>query len=151
VIIVCGFVSSGTRLLHRIIHDDFGLKAVHRSYPHWEKFWDWKEYPRDIQWVIIDRRTDVAIQSAMKHKHPGVRKGIYRDPPAKYEEILGWHKRWLEMSASIPDAYRLSYEALVADSSAETARLATHFGVTGWYKQRQVRDENAKWLEAQRS
>lgn len=149
-IVACGFVNSGTRLLYRIIHDDFGMFAIHRSYPHWEDLWDWRDFPVGTQFVIIDRRADVCIPAAQAAKHPGVRENVMRDPPADTEEIVGWYKRWKMMSAEM-HAYHVSFEELVADPLKVTGQLADHLAYKGGYKYRQIRDENAKWLEAQRS
>lgn len=145
-IIACGFVSSGTRLLHGLISEGLGLKSVHRSYPHWDKFWHWTDYPADMKWVVIHRRPDVAIAAAHKAGHPGIRRNIRRDPPATLDEIMDWWDRWMKMAASIPDAYWLSYEALVADPDTQIGNLARHLGgeVKRWI---QIRDENAKWLD----
>ena len=149
-IVACGFVSSGTRLLYQIIRDDFGLPAIHRSYPHWEKFWDWRDYPV-VTWVVITRRFDVVIESALAQGHPGIRKEVRREPSASREEIESWYQRWLEMSASMPGAYRISYEALVADPYTQTMDLARHLKANSRYRYRQIRDENAKWLDPARS
>jgi hypothetical protein len=145
-IICAGFVNSGTRLLHKIVRYDLGLRAVHRSYPHWEKLWDWRDYPDDITWVAIHRRPDVAIPAAHKAGHPGVRKNIRRDPPATIEEITYWYQRWWKMAADMP-AIWICYRDLVARPQQVVGHLARILGCEGDYELRQIRDENAKWLD----
>lgn len=151
-IICCGFVNSGTRLLYKIVTQDLGLRAVHRSYPHWQKLWRWEDYEggtgstERFTWVAISRVPEAAIPAAVSAGHPGVRKNIRRDPPASVEEVTDWYNRWLEMSRSMP-AYWISYENLVSDPPGTIGALAQYLGVTGTYSVRQIRDENAKWLD----
>ena len=147
-IVACGFVSSGTRLLYRIIHDDFGMFDIHRSYPHWEDLWDWRDFPEGTKFVAIHRRPDVAIPAARAAKHPGVRENVLRDPPADDMELMDWYKRFMEMMSDQPDVYWVDYEKLVAEPLKVTGQLAEHLAYKGDYVYRQIRDENAKWLTA---
>lgn len=79
-IICCGFVNSGTRLLHKIVQGDLGVESMHRSYPHWDELWSWRNFPTVYRFAIITRRPDVAIPGAVAAGHPGLREGIRRDP-----------------------------------------------------------------------
>lgn len=144
--IVCaGFVNSGTRLLHAIVKDDFGLESIHRSYPHWEELWDWRTLPDHYQWVIVHRRPDVAIRAAHKAGHPGVSEGVRRDPPASIAELTDWYEQAMRMFASIPGAHWVVYEALVAAPETQLETLARRLHAPR-YAVRQIRDENRKWL-----
>jgi hypothetical protein len=146
-IVCCGFVNSGTRLLHKIVQQDLGVQnAIHRSYPHWDDLWSWRNFPTGTKFIIIWRRPDVAIPGAVAAMHPGLKEGIRRDPPADREEVLGWYLEWLKVAASIPDAYWLTYEALVADPQTQIDNLARWLGVARIRVTRQIRDENRKWL-----
>jgi hypothetical protein len=143
--IVCtGFVNSGTRLLHAIVKNDMGLDAMHLSYPHWDELWDWCSYPDTNRWVIIQRRRDIAIRSAHAAGHPGVRKDVRR--PVGIDVLAEWYDQAIRMFATIPGAYWLSYEALVAAPDVQVGNLAKWLQVGSW-KKRQIRDENAKWLD----
>ena len=69
-IICCGFVNSGTRLLHKIVTQDLGLRAVHRSYHHWDRLWRWEDYVTRVPngyflWVAIYRLPEVVIPAAV--------------------------------------------------------------------------------------
>lgn len=125
-----------------------GLEAMHLSYPHWEELWDWRSYPNDIKWVIINRRPDIAVRAAFESGHPGVRPpppNIRRNPQASIGELKGWYEASIRMFATIPGAYWMSYEALVADPDTQIGNLARWLHIGSW-KTRQIRDENAKWL-----
>lgn len=143
-IITCGFVSSGTRLLHAIVQTDMGLEAEHRSYPHWDQFWTPDEFPPDTTWIVIKRKPKYALQSALAAGHPGLPDGSRLF--ASQQTIKSWYADWLEVSKTLPDPYWVVYEELIRSPVKTIDDLAAYLHVsTPLRSYRQIRDENSKY------
>ena len=145
--IVCtGPISSGTRLMAGIVRDDWGLDAVHRSMPHWETWWDWRDFPADTRFVIIVRRPDFSVQSAYRsgHGNPGLHGWKHRKHRAEKRELMEWWWKAIGLLAGFPRAWWLSYEALVAEPRQQLENLAGWLGVKPVLK-RKIHDANERW------
>lgn len=154
--VVCtGPVSSGTRLLSRIVKG-WGVDAVHRSMPQWEDFWSWEEWPLDTRFVIIIRRPDYSTAAALRDGHgrmKHVRIGFddwvtdgQADKEPTPEMLEDWWWKAIDTLASFPPRRTrwMFYAALIANPEVQLEALADWLGVPkGEYEP--IRDENAKW------
>lgn len=149
--IVCaGFVSSGTRLLHTIVDYHMGIPSLHRSYPHWDRFWNWKDFPPDTQWILIQRDPEIAFKSAVKAGHPGLPDTTLLHAPE--EEIRDWWIDWRQMIIDVPNPYWISYGELVHEPEVQIDRLASYLGVeTPLESYPVITDANEKWRNPARS
>lgn len=140
-VVVTGPESSGTRLLAGIVRDVLGVEAWHHSMPHGDAgpngdgWWLPEEFP-DARFVIIVRRPDVTGPSAVFHSHV----------PTLAQHREEW-QRAISVLASIPDAYWMSYEALVANPVVQISSLAHWLGTTlDPEKLPEITDRNDRWL-----
>jgi hypothetical protein len=131
-VVVCGPESSGTTIMARVVRDYIVVPVVHRSMPHLHDWWDWRDYPG--RYVIIVRRADLTVRSQEARQMP-------------HAGAESWH-RAMAMLAQIPDAYWVSYEALVAAPQRQADNVARWLGVTPQGVMPQIVDANAKWLAA---
>lgn len=132
-VVCCGPEASGTRLLARIVAQ-MGLQSWHRSMPHGEDWWSWKEI-RDARFVIITRRLDVTTKSALARKH-------VQTPQQHLQE---WAKA-IRLLSEIPNAYWLTYESLIASPRMQVTNLANYLGVNPPINLIEIVDGNSKWL-----
>ena len=149
-IICAGFVSSGTRLLHEIVDYHMDQPALHRSYPHWDRFWqpeDFEHYfgeRRAITWIVIHRDPNIAFKSAVKAGHRGLPDGTLLNDPLS--AIKSWYPGWQAIVQRMKDPYHIQYESLVEDPRHVIDELAVYLGVPtplGSYPY--VSDGNSKW------
>jgi hypothetical protein len=144
-IVTCGFVSSGTRLLHQIVDHYMGVPAVHRSFPHWDRFW-WPddEWFDGATWIVIHRIPEYAFRSALDVHHPGLPDGTVLSAPI--EEIRSWYPRWQAAVARMRNPYHVQYEELVRSPRKTIDDLASYLRVdTPLRSYPEVRDENVKY------
>jgi hypothetical protein len=131
-VVCCGPESSGTRLLSKIVSENLGLVSYHQSMPHAGRWWTAQDFP-GARFVVIVRRPDFTQRSA-------VIRGLVRDQDEAREH---WEEAMIRL-ASIPNAYWISYEALVAHPSMQIDNLARWLGVkANGYPE--VYDGNSKW------
>jgi hypothetical protein len=149
-LIVCaGFVSSGTRLLHTIVDYHMGIPAMHRSWPHWDRFWHPDDFTHRYpftqpQWILIDRDPGYAIESAVKAGHPGLPDTTLLHAPKS--EIEEWWLEWRKMQSAFQDPYWISYGELVAYPRETIDRLASYLSVkTPLDSYPVITDQNEKW------
>lgn len=149
-VIVCGPISSGTRMLTKIVQS-WGVDAEHRSMPHWDYFWSTMD-PAFIarRYVIITRRPDISIRSAYRqgHGNPALG-GVWAkyDHRLTLQELHEWWKSAIGLLAQLQPAYWTSYEAWVADPQIQAALLADWLKIEGPAGLPfTIRDENEKWL-----
>jgi hypothetical protein len=116
-VICCGPGSSGTRFLAKVVYENLGGDAYHQSMPHGDRWWTHKDFP-GARFVIIQRRPDVTQLSVISH-------GYTEDYTVAREH---WD-RAIGILASIPDAYWISYEALMADTKVQIDNLAKWLGL----------------------
>lgn len=139
-VICCGPESSCTRLLHRIVSEYIGVEAIHRSMPHGDEgpegdgWWSPDEFP-GARFIVITRRPDVTGLSAMAHNHV---------------DSIGQHRnewqRAMGILAAIPDAYWVSFEALLLWPEVQAANIARWLGVDPPREMPPVHNVNLKWL-----
>jgi len=150
VIIVAGFISSGTRLLHEVVDYHMRVPSLHRSWPHWDRFWDPDDFLHefgihtDPTWILISRDPKVCFQSAMKAGHRGKPDGtLLHDDLAT---IKSWYPKWQALVERIPTPYHVQYETLV-DAPRETIDdLAKYLGVfTPLESYPYISNGNSKW------
>jgi hypothetical protein len=153
-VIVCtGPISSGTRVLTEIVRalcpqDD----VKHHSMPHWDTFWDEHRFPYDTRYVVITRRFDITIESAYSqgHGNPEVAAWAHMDHRLTKDELRSWWDTAMRNLAGLPDAYWMSYEALVANTEQQCRNLADWLKVPDrvWVDADipEVYDGNDKWL-----
>jgi len=147
-LLVCtGPISSGTRLLYNIVNGNFHIKAEHRSMPQWDDFWSWSDDPPGSKYIVITRRPDISVRSALKQGHgdPKLRGWEKRTHKADPDELAEWWWRAIRILATIPGAYWMSYEALVASPVTQVDNLAAWLGVAE-VTYPTIYDGNAKWL-----
>ena len=145
-LVVTGPEGSGTTILAHICAAAFPVEVRHRSMPHAEDWWTperdpdtGEAYPPDTRWLIIQRRPDVTTLAILGRKPP-LATDIHN---ARYR----WRRAMVALAA-LPDAYWLTYEALIVDPARQIANVGTWLGMTPAPDLPVVRDENAKWLSA---
>lgn len=149
-IVTCGFVSSGSRLLHEIVDYHMGVPTLHRSYPHWDRFWepaDFETYfgeQRSVTWVVIERDPEICFKSAHAAGHRGLPDGTLLHDPLFV--IKNWYAEWQAVVSKMTMPYCIQYEALVKEPTAVIDGLAEWLGVpTPLRSYPTIRDENVKW------
>jgi hypothetical protein len=122
-----------------------GVPAIHRSYPHWDRFWTPEEEEFDqATWIVIHRIPEYAFKSAHAAGHPGLPDGSLLHAPI--EEIQKWYPRWQGVVARMRDPYHLQYEELYRSPVATIDGLAAYLHVdTPLRSYPQIRDENSKY------
>ena len=139
-IVCCGPPSSGTRLLHGVVRDRFRVhhsEVYHMAMPAEGLWWSWRDFDDASRFVVIQRRPDATVKSALAANHPTLP-----------ETAAGMHAMWLrsiECLAAIPNAYWLSYEALVANPRQQVDNLGAWLGMK-WSGPLGIYDANAKWV-----
>lgn len=133
-IIATGPESSGTRILAQLIRDYLQTDVTHLSMPNAGEWWDWADYP-GARFVVIQRRPDVTTQSALARQMA----------PSAEDHRQDW-QRAIGLLASIPDAYWVTYEALLAAPQTQADNVAHWLGMVPSGELPAVVDENAKWL-----
>ena len=145
-IVCCGPEGSGTRALRvnigRLCEPEHQVR--HLSMPFGDEWWSEHDVVGERA-IIIVRRPDTTAQCAF---HQGCTGSI----PEAAEE---W-PRAIAALARIPDAYWLSYEAMVGDARQQLINVMRWLGVP-FREERLIedtywpwRDENAKYLQAYR-
>lgn len=143
-IVTCGFVSSGTRLLHSIVDHHMGLPAVHRSYPHWDHFWQPEDFDPAPTWIVIHRIPEIAFKSALAAGHRGLPDGTLLHDPLS--AIKSWYPGWMAAVQRMRDPYHLQYEELIRSPVKTIDDLASYLRVeTPLRSYPQIRDENSKY------
>jgi len=140
VITVCGPEGSGTRALKVNVERLVAPAEVrHLSMPLGDRWWDDRDVDGD-RVIVITRRPDVQNICAF-------RQGCTSSPAEAAEE---W-PRAIAALARIPDAYWVSYEALVANPKQQLLNVCRWLGIVPrfenliedqWWP---IRDENAKY------
>lgn len=139
-VVCCGPESSGTRILAEIVRDYVGEEVVHRSVPHGNEgtdgdgWWDAADFA-DARFVVIVRRPDVTALSSLAHNHTA----SVQQHRAEWQRAIGF-------LATLPAAYWVSYEALVAAPQVQADNIAQWLGVTPTGAMPAVADYNGKWL-----
>lgn len=143
-VVTCGFVSSGTRLLHTIVDYHMKVPALHRSYPHWDEFWQPEDFPPDTQFIVIHRIPEIAFKSAHAAGHRGLPDGtLMRD---EISTIKSWYPAWMAAVQRMRDPYHVQYEELFRSPRKTIDDLAAFLRVeTPLRSYPQVRDENQKY------
>lgn len=148
--IVCtGPISSGTRLLTKIV-SAWGFEAEHRSMPQWDRFWRGSPLER---YIVIVRRADISVRSAYAQGHgdpeligtDGGRYWAHLDHRMTHEELDAWWWKAMDRLAWLPDAYWLSYEALVTAPKVQLTALAVHLESETAEIPFEIYDGNEKW------
>ena len=151
-LIVCtGPISSGTRLLTRVVTalcpDD---EVKHRSMPHWDRFWSvGEEFPgRQPVFLIITRRADYSIKSAYRegHGNPEVAGWEHYQRRLTKRDLEEWWWKAMGYLSLLPNSFWLSYEAMVTGYTAQTKNIAHWLGVEWrWENLPDIYDGNEKW------
>jgi hypothetical protein len=153
-VIVCtGPVSSGTRVLTDIVKalcpED---EVLHHSMPHWDKFWDEHDFPIGTRYVVITRRHDFTIESAYRqgHGNPAQIGWSHLDHRMTKADLSQWWDTAMHNLSGLPNAYWMSYEALIANTEQQCRNLADWLAVPDrvWVDASlpEVYDGNEKWL-----
>jgi len=119
-IVVCGPEGSGTRALAVNVHrlcEPAGLTVRHLSLPLGEWWWTAEDVKGEIP-IVITRRPDCQSFSAW-------RQGC----TYTQEQAISEWPQAIATLASIPGAYWVLYEALVADAQLQLTNIAAHIGV----------------------
>jgi hypothetical protein len=111
-----------------------GLEATHHSQPNGGEWWDWTKF-EGARFVVIQRRPDATTSSALAREMA----------PDRQAHAVDWAAA-MKLLAAIPDAYWMSYEALLAQPLVQAQNLAGWLGVTPTGVMPEITDENAKWL-----
>lgn len=144
-IVVTGPEGSGTRFLATVLRERFGVEPVHRPMPEHDVWWDYRDDPPGTRYVVIIRRPDVTQLAILGQL------ALWEGTPVRalrhdWHEAREWWHRAVETLAGIPDAWWVSYEALVADVGAQADNLGRWLGLDPTGPVPEARDENAKWL-----
>jgi hypothetical protein len=142
-------------MLFWVVRDGLRLPADHLSMPEgiagpWQPdglsendaWWNWEEVAaaweeitgEPTRFVVSFRRPDITGRSAVARR-------LVRSLSEHRKE---W-ARAIAMLLEIPDAYWVSYDALIADPQGTVADLAEWIGVP-FTEVKGIRNENAKWL-----
>jgi hypothetical protein len=133
VIVCCGPISSGTRMLTKLVTKLCpNEQVVHHSMPQWIEFWDRSKFPEGTRYVVILRRPDISVRSAKHLGHGNIRKEAFKPlgHDLSEQELNQWWWQAIDKLAGLPDAYWMSYEALLADKHTQVRNLARWLGVT---------------------
>lgn len=129
----------------------WGLKAVHRSMPHWDRFWtpDDLDFPVD-KFVIIVRRPDFSVKSAYQQGHgdPRLKGWGHLGHRMTEEELEQWWWQAIDHLAALPNAHWVFYAALVSNPEVQLRALAKALGSETHETSVQIRNENEKWRVA---
>lgn len=123
-----GPASSGTRLLARILNASPDIEGCHDA-THGVN-------PVDTEHVVVITRDPQPTDASFKARFgEAVKGGI---PSRQGSEVL--------FSCRYPNAFQVSYEDLVADSSVVIDSIAEHFNIKSWPCPEVIYDGNAKWM-----
>lgn len=128
---VTGAMSSGTRLLHRILKANPNIAAFHDE-SHGRR----EAYTAHV--VVISRNPkDTDRSRAERWRDPPFSEFVKDMPTRQESETL--------LSNRYPDALRIQYEDLVADPVATIGAIADYLGLAPWICPEDIYDANAEW------
>lgn len=126
-VLVTGPISSGTRLVYRLLDASPNINAVHDDTHGFIK--DWKE-PYEV--LVIVRRDQVATD--------GSRQSVNRNTMSTKSQMQIIDK----LRDRIP-TLDISYENVCADKQGTINRIASVLGISPWSFDEEVINQNNKW------